>query len=129
MSSHMMTMESSGDYDVILHSLKNMENMSVLALLNKYAKIGVEYLQNATPIDSGKTRDSWYYEIESKPGSYKINFCNSNTNKGANIAILLEYGHATSAGGWVQGYDYIDPAVSEAFDELVHELCTRIGRY
>lgn len=129
MANHMIEMNSSGNYNIILHSLKSMENMSVLSLLNKYGKIGVEYLQNATPIDSGRTRDSWYYEIDGRPGSYKINFCNSNTNKGANVAILLEYGHITGNGGWFQGYDYIDPAISAAFEEMVTELCNRIGRY
>lgn len=120
---------SNGDYSVILHSLRSLENMSVRPLLHKYAQIGVEYLQNATPIDSGKTRDSWYYEIEDRNGTYRINFCNSNTNKGVNIAIVLEYGHVNSNGGWVEGYDYIDPAISATFDEMVDELCSKIGRY
>ena len=101
---------SDGDYRVILHALRGLENMSVRPLLHKYAQIGVEYLQNATPIDSGKTRDSWYYEIEDRNGTYRINFCNSNTNKGVNN-------------------DYIDPAISATFDEMVDELCSRIGRY
>lgn len=129
MSKTDIELSSDGKYNVILHSLKSMENMSVRPLLHKYAQIGVEYLQNATPVDSGKTRDSWYYEIEDKNGIYKINFCNSNTNKGVNIAIILEYGHVSNNGGWVEGYDYIDPAISEAFNEMVDELSRKLGRY
>ncbi len=129
MASSGFEVNSDGNYSVLLHSLKNMEHMSVRPLLVKYAKLGVEYLQNATPVDTGRTSESWYYEIEDTNGTYKINFCNSNTNKGVNIAIILEYGHVNGNGGWVEGYDYIDPAVSMAFDEMVNELCSRIGRY
>ena len=129
MSKGTISMSSNGDYPILLHTLKNLENMSVRPLLTKYAQIGVEYLQNATPVDSGATRDSWYYEIEDRNGTYRINFCNSNTNKGVNIAIILEYGHVNSNGGWVEGYDYIDPAITATFNEMVDELCKRIGRY
>lgn len=129
MSSDLLEVSSKGDYVVTLHALKSIRDMSVLSLLNKYGKLGVEYLQNATPVDSGKTRESWYYSISGRPGSYKITYCNSNVNDGVNIAIILEYGHATANGGWVEGYDYIDPAISATFDEMVDDLCTRIGRY
>ena len=129
MSDSTIEMKVNGKYDLILHSLRSMENMSVRSLLDKYAKLGVEYLQNATPVDSGKTRDSWYYEIEGHEGSYIINFCNDNTNKGVNIAIILEYGHATRNGGWIEGRNYIAPSISRTFDELVEELSSKIRRY
>lgn len=129
MSRDVIEMSSKGNYEKTIHSLKSMSSMSVRPILAKYARIGVEYLQNATPVKSKKTQESWYYEITGRPGSYKINFCNSNTNDGVNIAILLEYGHATANGGWFEGYDYIDPAVSATFEELADEIYSKIGRY
>jgi hypothetical protein len=119
-----------GDYSHILNTLESIKTMSIMPLLHKYGRKGVEYLQNATPVDTGRTRDSWSYEIDnSKEGQYKIQFVNDNINKGINIAILLEYGHATINGGWVEGKNYIDPAVSAAFEEMVEELTSKIRRY
>lgn len=121
---------SSGKYNATLVALKNIHNMSATATIHKYAMRGVEYLQNATPVDTGKTMNSWRYEIEgTHPGPYKISFYNDNVNDGMNIAILLDNGHATRNGGWVEGLHYIEPAVQQAFEELADELYERIRRY
>lgn len=101
------------------------------SILNKYGKLGVEALRRATPVDSGETADSWYYEIRTseKLGYYAILFNNSNVvNEWANIAILLQYGHGTRNGGYVEGRDYINPAIQPIFDELADAIWEEIER-
>lgn len=90
-----------------------------LGMLNKYGREGVEALNKATPIESGTTASSWYYEITNKNGTAKITFCNSNIHNGVPIAIILQYGHGTKNGGWVEGVDYINPALKPIFDKIV----------
>lgn len=88
--------------------------------LDKYGEIGVEALSNATPVDTGLTARSWYYRIEQpREGITKLCFYNSNIADGwAPIAILLQYGHATRNGGWVEGIDYINPAIKPIFEKI-----------
>lgn len=75
-------------------------------------------LASATPVDSGETAGSWYYRIENRKGSAIISFHNSNIQNGVPIAIILQYGHGTGTGGWVEGIDYINPAIQPIFDEI-----------
>ena len=86
--------------------------------LDAHAQRGVDALRANTPRDSGLTADSWTYEIEKKNGSVTIWWKNTNTVGGFNVAIGLQYGHGTGTGGWVQGYDYINPALRPIFDEI-----------
>ena len=76
-------------------------------------------LASATPRDTGKTANSWNYEIKQEKGSVSISFYNTNIQNGVPIAIILQYGHGTRNGGWVQGRDYINPAIQPIFDEIV----------
>lgn len=92
----------------------------------KYGERGVNALMEATPVDSGKTRDSWYYEIVKEDDRAAIRFCNSNINKHVNIAIILQYGHATRNGGWVEGIDYINPALQPVFEKIADEAWKEI---
>lgn len=99
-------------------------------ILNKYGKEGVEALKAATPVDSGLTANSWDYEIRTSPntGYYSIIWTNSHVEKGwANIAILLQYGHGTRNGGYVQGRDYINPAMRPIFDEMARKLWEEVS--
>lgn len=89
-----------------------------IGVLDKYGREGVAALASATPIDTGVTANSWYYEINRQNGSVSIEFKNSNINNGVPIAIILQYGHATGNGGWVQGRDYINPAIQPIFDTI-----------
>ncbi|NCB46390.1 HK97 gp10 family phage protein [bacterium] len=89
--------------------------------LDKYGKEGIAALASATPIDSGKTAESWEYRVETKNGFAKITFYNRNIQNGIPIAILLQYGHATRNGGWVQGRDYINPAIQPIFDRIAED--------
>jgi hypothetical protein len=90
-----------------------------LRVLNKYGQMGVELLAANTPVDTGLTASSWYYEIEETDNGTSIIWKNSNEKNGwANIALLLQYGHATGTGGYVRGIDYINPALQPVFDKL-----------
>lgn len=92
-----------------------------LGNLDKYGREGVVALASATPIESGKTAASWYYEVTSGNGFSKITFYNSNIQNGTPIAIILQYGHATRNGGWVEGRDYINPAIQPIFDKIAKD--------
>lgn len=93
-----------------------------LGIFDKYGKAGVEALRAATPVDSSKTAMSWSYEIINSKGGVTIQFKNSNVNKGVPIAIILQYGHGTGTGGYVQGRDYINPAIKPIFESMSREL-------
>jgi len=90
----------------------------IYQVLARYAQQGVAALASATPVRSGATAASWGYEIESNGDSYSIVFTNSHINKGVNIAIILQYGHGTGTGGYVQGIDYINPAIQPIFTKI-----------
>lgn len=92
-----------------------------IRLLRIYGRKGIELLAAATPNESGTTAESWGYEIETGNGFAVLRFTNSNVNDGCNIAIILQYGHGTGTGGWVEGRDYINPAIRPLFDQLANE--------
>lgn len=96
--------------------------------LNRFGEQGVAALASATPVESGVTANSWFYEIEKSKGITKINFCNSNIQNGVPIAIILQYGHGTRNGGWVQGIDYINPAIQPLFDRIADEAWKEVTR-
>lgn len=96
--------------------------------LTKYAERGVAALVSATPVETGKTANSWYYTIEKKKDSATINFNNSNIQNGVPIAIILQYGHGTGTGGWVQGRDYINPAIQPVFDEIANSAWKEVTK-
>ena len=96
--------------------------------LSKYGKEGVAALASATPTDTGLTASSWYYEVEITNGSATISFHNSNIQNGVPIAIILQYGHGTGTGGWVQGRDYINPAVQPLFDKIANNAWREVTK-
>lgn len=117
----MITFRQEGDFSKLTSFLEKSKELLNVGILDKYGRKGVEALADATPIDSGETANSWYYRIENKNGSAAIMFCNSHIQNGVPIAIILEYGHGTRNGGWVEGRDYINPALQPIFDELAKE--------
>lgn len=98
--------------------LKRVSRYNPEALLKRYGQQGIEALRMATPKDTGKTADSWYYTITNQNGRITLSWSNSNVNKGVQIAVILQYGHATKNGGWVEGVDYINPAIRPIFDRI-----------
>lgn len=115
----MISFRQKGDFSKLNKFLERAKAAARLSILDKYGREGVAALASATPFESGKTADSWYYEIKHDNGSATITFNNSNVNKGVPIAIILQYGHGTGTGGWVEGRDYINPAIQPIFDKIV----------
>jgi hypothetical protein len=110
-----------GDFSKTDKYFKNLSNREYLSILDKYGKQGVEALASATPVDTGKTASSWSYRISKENGRYVLEWDNENIQNGVNIAIILQYGHGTNNGGYVQGRDYINPAIRPIFDSIVEE--------
>lgn len=113
-----ISFSSKGDFSKTVKYLNKAKKASQTIDLDQYGKAGVSALSAATPYDTGTTASSWYYEIDRGSSETSIVFYNSNVNKGVNIAIILQYGHGTRNGGWVQGRDYINPAIQPVFDQL-----------
>lgn len=114
----MVEFKQKGDFAKLNRYLERMREVAKIGDLDKYGKEGVAALSAATPIDTGKTANSWSYKINRQNGSVSIDFYNSNFSNGVPIAIVLQYGHATNNGGWVQGRDYINPAIQPIFDKI-----------
>lgn len=117
-----------GDFSKTTSFLKNASKATYLDVLNKYAQEGVNALSSATPVDSGLTAKSWYYEITRKGNTTTISFNNSNIQNGVLIAIILQYGHGTRNGGYVQGRDYINPAIQPVFDKIANDAWKEVTK-
>ena len=124
----MIKKRKKGDFKNLSSFLEKTKEKLNLGLLDKYGREGVAALQAATPKDTGKTSESWYYKIERKNGSVSLTFHNSNQNKGVPIAIILQYGHATGNGGYVEGVDYINPALRPIFDKIAEEAWKEVKK-
>lgn len=117
----MISFRHKGDFSKLTHFLERAKEVVHLGCLDKYGREGVAALASVTPVDSGLTASSWYYKIENSHNSARVIFYNSNIQNGVPIAIILQYGHGTRNGGWVQGRDYINPAIQPIFDKLADE--------
>ena len=117
----MITIHQKGDFSKLTRYLMKAKKGIRNVELDKYGRMGVEALSKATPVDTGLTASSWYYEIESTDKETSITFYNSNIQNGIPIAIILQYGHGTGTGGWVEGRDYINPALRSVFDEIAEK--------
>jgi hypothetical protein len=114
----MIRFSNTGDFSKTLKFLGTASKGIKIGDLSKYGQEGVDALSRSTPVDSGNTANSWYYKITTEKGKTIISWCNSNIVNGAPIAVMLQYGHATKNGGWVQGRDYINPAICPIFDKM-----------
>ena len=114
----MISFRQKGDFSKVTRYFEQLKEVAKLGVLDKYGREGVAALSSMTPIDSGETAKSWYYKIENQNGKARILFCNSSINDGVPIAIILQYGHGTRNGGWVEGRDYINPAIQPIFDKI-----------
>lgn len=118
----------SGDYTKTMRFLDRLQHKEYLSSIHEYGRRGVEALRQATPKDTGKTADSWYYEIKEGRNQTTINWCNSNINDGVCIAILIQYGHGLPNGAFVKGTDYINPAMKDIFDGLAKRCWEEVAR-
>ena len=114
----MVSFRQKGDFSKLNRYLERVKESAKIGVLDKYGREGVAALASATPVETGKTANSWYYEIKRQNGSVSIEFKNSNIKDGIPIAVILQYGHGTGTGGWVQGRDYINPAIQPIFDKI-----------
>lgn len=124
----MISFSHRGDFSKTERYLKRLKEAARLKILDKYGREGVAALASATPIESGLTASSWHYKITSKNGSIALEFYNSNIQNGVPIAIILQYGHGTGTGGYVQGRDYINPAIQPVFDRLADEVWREVTK-
>lgn len=124
----MITFRHKGDFSKVNRYLEKAKEAVRLGVLDKYGREGVAALASATPVESGLTASSWYYEIVRSSESTKIVFSNSHVNKGVPIAIILQYGHGTGTGGWVEGRDYVNPAIQPVFDRIANEAWREVTK-
>lgn len=124
----MITFRQKGDFSKASRYLERLKEAVKLGVLDKYGREGVAALASATPTETGLTASSWTYEIERKGSSVSIVYKNSNINKGVPIAVILQYGHGTGTGGWVQGRDYINPAIQPVFDRIADEAWKEVTK-
>ena len=124
----MIRFRQKGDFRKATRYFERLREIVHLGTLDKYGREGVAALASATPAESGKTASSWYYEITNNGQTAKISFYNSNVNKGVPIAIVIQYGHGTRNGGWVEGRDYINPAIQPIFDRIAEEIWREVTR-
>ena len=124
----MITFRQKGDFSKLSRYLEKVKEAAKVGILDKYGHAGVAVLSSATPVESGLTAQSWYYEIEHTKSSAVIRFLNSNVNKGVPIAIILQYGHGTGTGGWVEGRDYINPAIQPIFDRIANNAWKEVTK-
>ena len=124
----MISFRQKGDFSKLTSYLERVKEIANRGILDKYGREGVAALSSATPVDSSLTANSWYYKIENKRGSATITFYNSNIQNGVPIAIILQYGHGTRNGGWVEGRDYINPAVRPIFDKIANDAWREVTK-
>ena len=124
----MITIESQGEWKLTRNWFDRMTKLDLALIMNQFGKEGVSALAAATPSRSGLTSKSWNYEVTRKGNNWKITWTNSNVNKGANIAVLIQYGHGTRNGGYVAGRDYINPAIRPVFDKIAQKAWKEVTR-
>lgn len=124
----MIRFRQKGDFSKLTKYLEKVKEGFDVGILDKYGQAGVRALASATPVDTGLTASSWYYKIENNNDSVSIAFYNSNIQNGVPIAIILQYGHGTKNGGWVQGRDYINPAIRPIFDAIVEDAWKEVTK-
>lgn len=124
----LITFGHKGDFSKTNRYLERVKQTVRQGDLDKYGREGVAALASATPVESGLTASSWSYEIVRTADTTTINFNNSNVNNGVLIAVILQYGHGTRNGGWVEGYDYINPAIQPLFDRIANDAWREVTR-
>ncbi len=118
-----ITFRQRGNFDRLEKYLKKSVVALIIERMEKYGRDGVEALKAATPVESGTTASSWRYEITKNGSMYSLTFHNDNVVNGwFNVAIMLDLGHGTGTGGWVEGLNYIDPAIQPIFEQMAHDL-------
>lgn len=124
----MIRFKHKGNFNKMEKFLIRMSKSEYLNILEKYGQEGVVALAEGTPLDSGVTADSWNFEIKHDRCTTTLGWFNTSVNDGVNIAVLLQFGHGTGSGGYVQGRDYINPAIAPVFDKIAEEAWKEVTR-
>lgn len=124
----MIKFRQKGDFSKLDRYFRRVKGTVKIDILDKYGRAGVAALSSATPVETGQTASSWYYTIEHQNGREVLNFNNSHLEKGVPIAVILQYGHGTGTGGWVEGIDYINPALKDIFNKLAADAWKEVTR-
>ena len=122
MARSILSVTVSGKFSKTTAYLNKLRNLKIVSILSRYGDRGVDALRMSTPIDSGETAASWFYEITSQNEKYELTFKNRHVVDGVPIAIILQYGHGTGTGGYVVGRDYINPAIKPIFDQILEDV-------
>jgi hypothetical protein len=109
---------SKGSFDNLERFLRSAQKLDIFSILNSCGQAGVHALASATPTDSGLASNSWFYEVQRSGDVYRLIWKNSDVESGFPVAIMLQYGYGTGTGGYVQGRDYINPAIRPIFDQI-----------
>lgn len=123
----MITLVQKGDFRKTNSFLEKLLEIAHLGELDKYGKMGVDALSAATPVLTGRAASSWYYKIERRTGSTSIIWGNNDIEGGCNVVLLLQHGHGTRLGGYVQGRDFINPAIKPVFDEIADSVWKEVS--
>jgi hypothetical protein len=124
----MITITQRGSFNQTERWLAKLKSAQFFAILNKYGSIGQNALSNATPKDTGLAAASWSYSIQQSAGYYSMRWHNSDNENGFPVAIMIQYGHGTGTGGYVQGRDYINPAMRPIFDQMVADVVREVSK-
>lgn len=122
----MISIEATGSFKRTQEFLNQMTKGTFFSTLGHYGALGVSALASATPVDSNLTATSWTYEVVIKEGKYSIIWHNTNVESGIPVAILIQYGHATRNGGWIEGRDYINPVIQPLFDQITSDFWKQV---
>lgn len=124
----MIKFRQKGDFSKLTNYLEKAKSAVRISKLDEYGREGVAALESATPVDTGLTASSWSYKITRTKEFVSISFNNSNIQNGVPIAIILHYGHGTGTGGWVEGIDYINPAIQPIFEKIANEAWREVTK-
>lgn len=124
----MIEVKASGNFSKTTKRLEQLKEIFRAGVFDKYGKMGVEALRKATPVDSGLTADSWRYKVETNATGTTIRWFNDNEAEGVNIAILIQYGHATKGGGYVPPNDFVNPAMKPIFDKIAKDAWEEVSK-
>jgi hypothetical protein len=117
---------SSGSFDNTMRFLHRIQGGKMFANLDRYGRMGVDALSSATPVETGLAANSWGYQINNRKEQVSISWFNTDVEGGVNIAVIIQYGHGTGTGGYVQGRDYINPAIRPVFDRILEDVWRQV---
>lgn len=118
----MISLTTTGDFKKTLKALDKMKSGAIFRRLDSLARQGTDALSSATPIDTGRAAGSWTHQVGYSGGKYSISWLNTDVEGGLNVIIMLQYGHGTGTGGYVQGRDFINPAIKPVFDRIADQV-------